>query len=62
MKKEGLTAETLVQTPHGNKMLKDLKVGDLVLTLNSLTRVIEIKPILEVKEFEDWCVKHYELQ
>lgn len=53
MKKEGLTAETLVQTPHGNKMLKDLKVGDLVLTLNSLTRVIEIKPILEVKEFED---------
>ena len=53
MKKEGLTAETLVQTPHGNKMLKNLKVGDLVLTLNSLTRVIEIKPILEVKEFED---------
>lgn len=52
MKKEGLVAETLVQTPHGNKMLKDLKVGDLVLTLNSLTRVIELKPILEVEKFD----------
>ena len=62
MKKEGFTSETLVQTPHRNKMIKDLKEGDLVLTLNPKTRTIEIKPIIEVKEFEDWCVKHCELQ
>lgn len=53
MKKEGFTSETLVQTPHGNKMIKDLKEGDLVLTLNPKTRTIEINPILEVEKFDD---------
>ena len=53
MKKEGFTSETLVQTPHGNKMIKDLKEGDLVLTLNPKTRTIEITPILEVEKFDD---------
>ena len=53
MKKEGFTSETLVQTPHGNKMIKDLNEGDLVLTLNQKTRTIEITPILEVEKFDD---------
>lgn len=53
MKKEGFTSETLVQTPHGNKMMKDLQKGDPVLSLDPKTRTIEIKPIIEVKEFED---------
>ena len=53
MKKEGFTSKTLVQTPHGNKMIKDLNAGDLVLTLNQKTRTIEITPILEVEKFDD---------
>ena len=53
MKKEGFTSKTLVQTPHGNKMIKDLNAGDLVLTLNQKTRTLEINPILEVEKFDD---------
>ena len=47
-----MAGETLVQTYEGNKMIKDIRPGDLVYTLNESTNKIELKPVIDA-----WCSK-----
>ena len=47
---ECLDGETLISTPEGDKRIKDLKVGDIVISFNEKTREFENKRVLEVFE------------
>ena len=45
---ECLHPKTLILTPEGDKEIRDIKVGDLVLSLNETTNEEEYKPVIEV--------------
>ena len=47
---ECLDGETLISTPEGDKRIKDIKAGDLVISFNEKTREFENKRVLEVFE------------
>ena len=53
--------ETLAVTPNGFKKYADLKSGDLVYTMNEVSKVLEIKPIVEVLSY-DYSGKMVELK
>lgn len=40
--------EALILTQNGWKQLKDVKKGEMILTLNTATNIIELKPILNI--------------
>jgi DNA polymerase elongation subunit (family B) len=46
------TADTDVLTPSGLRRITDLKLGDLVYTLNEQTHKVEVKPVIEVQHFK----------
>ena len=46
------TADTDVLTPGGLRKITDLKMGDMVYTLNEKTHKVEVKPVIELQHFK----------
>ena len=59
---ECLHPDTQIQLEHNTKAIKDITIGDKVLTYNELTKTNELKPVLKIHHNLSKTNKKYKLQ